>query len=1054
MHDERRIRGLFRPLTLRAPATGVVTVALLFAGLVFGELPLTAPEALAQDTGDPPRDKEPGLRRPGRRKPGRSRVRFGDLGDDERDDGGDVGGGDDAPELPKRNEPELLVRQLAEWPSADARQASIRLAAQPSVALPLLERTMLERGHDWRMISGAAATLGRIGDLRALELIESKIQDRKMFQHASELLNALVKIDPIGAKARLTAHLLHPASAVVEEAGERLKKRVDAADLDGLREIFEIGGTAARAASLELMREADAENARADFAAALRDKHPTVCFAAAQSLSADDSDEALAMLRRAAISPLDRQMGYAFVGISMRAERTGQYLLRPSDVRALLGGRGLDHLERLNRAAAALALADAGYFHEVESLESALDKRVLPGLLDAYVDPEFWPDMKVLGPLIVTRLRRLSGNYSLGGAREWATWWQQHSGGFEAHRVLAGVPAEAAGQMVLSIGGDDAPGGETTVMAASGSALRSVLPGDLSIVIDASEAATLARLLNDSGVLRDAERGTRGAPRRAPLQVGVRTGNRERRIGLYVDELGDSGDELIATVAALRARHGWQRYRPSAVDPDAFVEAMSPAFSAEREPAEREAALAALIIDSLDMARGDDFLISSLNRLTEMADLGGAIQNRHTDRLLALLGLRDDADDVARGIVRVLASSRKPEAQPLLIDFVLSRPSVHRDELLLLVYQSASDEQLVAGLKHERHEVRVAATASLRAGVLKGDGATAAFAKLEDSHEDVRAEAVRALGRLRVEEARTQLQELAGQPGELRIPAIDALGHLGGKQALPVIMGAFASDLPRLRVAAIDAFAECGEPEGLSAIVFAMSGDPSALVREVASSAIRRVGTRRAADALRQLAVDPAQPEGPRARALTSLAQLRGSEASEDLRRMVDDPSALVGDAAALALADWRDEGSVPRLLEMLRKGRRTTRVVRALESLSLETFNQSDTDLLASLYEGWWELSGDRGPRGWLADALRAEDIQHEILDDWEAGRAGREAIPVLLEGLASERWSVRRACDLALRDLTGRNVGDQEPWTSDREARRMASAWKRVVTELRGER
>ena len=137
----------------------------------------------------------------------------------------------------------------------------------------------------------------------------------------------------------------------------------------------------------------------------------------------------------------------------------------------------------------------------------------------------------------------------------------------------------------------------------------------------------------------------------------------------------------------------------------------------------------------------------------------------------------------------------------------------------------------------------------------------------------------------------------------------------------------------------------------------------------------------------------------------------------------------------------------------MLEAGRGVARARRGLETISLESFPQEDAGVLAALYGGWWELEGDGGPRAWLADALRLDGVEDGTLDDWETGRAGREVAPALLRGLRSERWFVRRACDLALRDLLGRNVGEQEPWTTAGDVERMAAEWERVWAEIIGQ-
>jgi len=130
---------------------------------------------------------------------------------------------------------------LGLWPASEAKQASIRLASVPTVSYPLLERKMLEPNQDWRMIAGVAATLGKIRELKSIELIRAKLEDKKMYQHSVDLLDALVRIDPVGAKPRLFTLLLHPASAVVAEVEKLLQPRVAPGDLDALRDVYDAG---------------------------------------------------------------------------------------------------------------------------------------------------------------------------------------------------------------------------------------------------------------------------------------------------------------------------------------------------------------------------------------------------------------------------------------------------------------------------------------------------------------------------------------------------------------------------------------------------------------------------------------------------------------------------------------------------------------------------------------------------------------------------------------------------------------------------------------------
>jgi hypothetical protein len=206
------------------------------------------------------------------------------------------------------------------------------------------------------------------------------------------------------------------------------------------------------------------------------------------------------------------------------------------------------------------------------------------------------------------------------------------------------------------------------------------------------------------------------------------------------------------------------------------------------------------------------------------------------------------------------------------------------------------------------------------------------------------------------------------------------------------------------------------------------------------------MGTDRAAGELRKLVVDPAQKPVSRASALSSYAAVAGRAATPDLVKLLEDPSDDVSDAAALALARWRDPAAVPHLVVMLEKERNVRAVRQALESISLESFAPRDPKMLADLYGGWWELSRERGPKGWLLDAVTAEGVEDPALRSWAQGDTGRQVVPSLLKGY------IRRAADLALRDLLGKKVGDQDPWTTPGEVSRMAEEWEKTWAETLG--
>jgi HEAT repeat protein len=1029
------------------PHRFVVLVAALVASSSASALAQDQPKQPPADpgipAGKPPKDAGKG-----------TRIKMGGDGDTPPAEQPKDGEKPSAPKAPEKTEPEMWMETLAQWPSAEAKQASIRLANEPTVSYPLLEKKMYEPNQDWRVICGVAATLGKIRDMRAIDVVRGKLDDRRLYQHSSDLLEALVRIDPVGAKARLIGLLTHPASAVVTEVEKLLEPRVAATDVDALRDVFDAGGPAARAASLRLMTKADRVASRAEVVKALRDPDPDVAYAAAATLAGDDSPEAAQLTLKSTVTPVDRQFAYATISLALRAERGGPRIVDDATMRTLLSGRGMKSLDQLCRASAALLVADEGYFHEAPLLDEALDKMVVPVLIDAWYSHDFWPDLKVVQPLVLRRLRRLTGRLDLQTAQDWATWWQQEGTRFEARRVLLDVPPESAAAMILVVDGMGAPGGETTVLTAQADALVGRGPDELALLISVDDAKNLAKAVDESGVLRTIEGST--AIRELSTFVGftVRSGKRERRTNSRADS-GDPGvDKLLAAVVELRARYSWQRYRTAddALDAPAFVAATSKFFAPERSPEERASSLAELIVKSVDDRRDAAWNVRALRELEAMPLLATALGPKETDRLLAVLGRRTSLDDVAQAIIRTLAKAKRQEATPLVLDFLVAHSTSDARALLVLTLQNATKEQFVAALGDERSDVRLAAFAAAQRDTADDAVVTRLLKAVDDKDRGVGGEAVRTLGRLRIEQARPLIERLAETNGELRVAAVEALGMLGGSASQATIMTAYASDDEALRVAAIKAFAASKAPEGLSAVVFAMNGDPSNLVREVASRAILEMGSERPATELRKLAIDPAQPAVSRARAVAGYASLRGPAAGEDLAKLLSDPTDAVADEAAIGLARWRDPAAVPHLISMLEKGRSVQHARQGLESISLESFAQRDPKMLADLYAGWWELSKDRGPRRWLLDALTLSGAEDPVLRAWADGQNGRQVVPSLIAALRNDKWSVRRAANLALRDILGKKVGDEDPWTTPGDVARIADGWAKIWAEASG--
>jgi len=183
------------------------------------------------------------------------------------------------------------------------------------------------------------------------------------------------------------------------------------------------------------------------------------------------------------------------------------------------------------------------------------------------------------------------------------------------------------------------------------------------------------------------------------------------------------------------------------------------------------------------------------------------------------------------------------------------------------------------------------------------------------------------------------------------------------------------------------------------------------------------------------------------------LGQLGAEGSAADLRALLSDPVDGVADAAAFALAWMRDGEAVPRVLQALRADRSPARALRSIELLSLESFRGlRDRQEAVSLYTGWYEVSRSRGPRGWLAEALRARGVAEAGLRELESGANPRAAVPALLGAFKDAPWYLRRAADLELRRISGEKRAEVGPWTTDEEAAAVGEAWSAWWDRERG--
>ncbi|MFH1151360.1 MAG: HEAT repeat domain-containing protein, partial [Actinomycetota bacterium] len=153
---------------------------------------------------------------------------------------------------------------------------------------------------------------------------------------------------------------------------------------------------------------------------------------------------------------------------------------------------------------------------------------------------------------------------------------------------------------------------------------------------------------------------------------------------------------------------------------------------------------------------------------------------------------------------------------------------------------------------------------------------------------------------------------LAGDMPEVRVEAVRALGRVGGKQAMQMVLNASADLDMQVKVAAIRELANFHDFMAVRRLMELVSPRKKGEVLEdsaVMIAAARSLGTlkvRQAVESLVEVAIVSRRhvvyPEEVRAAVATALGQIGGPESADTLKRLLKDSSMLVKSTARKAL--------------------------------------------------------------------------------------------------------------------------------------------------------
>ena len=237
--------------------------------------------------------------------------------------------------------------------------------------------------------------------------------------------------------------------------------------------------------------------------------------------------------------------------------------------------------------------------------------------------------------------------------------------------------------------------------------------------------------------------------------------------------------------------------------------------------------------------------VGDIDRNVRRAVLDSLLSVRRLDAAPGLIAFLEDERpehrrDAIGGLVDIHNREAPPGRRERAMDWLLRREQAFVLDPLRPV-EPRSVEALSGRLTDEEEDNRELAAEAL--GALKAAAAvgTLAAAALEDLEDDVRREAIRALGAIGTDEAGARLLSMVEEP-ELREYVVRALGRFAYRPSVTALIGVYDAD-PESDVAsdALEALARIGAEEARGTFYHELGSDDPRR-REFAAEGIGRIG--------------------------------------------------------------------------------------------------------------------------------------------------------------------------------------------------------------------
>jgi HEAT repeat protein len=887
----------------------------------------------------------------------------------------------------------------------------------------------------------AARVLLRSGRPEDADLVCERLRGPLPIAAGAPLLDLLAKADPVRGSPRFLAEMLDHPHAGVRAAAQKHLSALATADLLPLLEPALASKRAdTRKRALEVAGGVDGSGATQILLTHVADSSADVAAAAAGALAGREDPDLDAKLLGMAFRErwILRPGACALLAIVEREDRAVRPILDETRIEPLV--TGLQSADPFFSGACAAALSGIGFRSRSPQATGWLDQDVVDRLVAAVSGRKFHSDLPALTGPALRRLELLTGQGIGSDGPRWVDWWVHAREGFFARRAWLDVPPADAPRISVRFKQGGAEAVDFTLLGpaletAEGAANALAAGASQTVRLSEGQARDLVAALEREGVL---------GPELLPGVRGLRGGD-ERTLEIAIAGRGKSfvfgsGQtepwfERSASLARdLLDRNRWQRYPDPARHASSYElwKEQSAWWAEEHPDIERALRLKQLVLSALpalpDSRRNEG--IAELERLyarsgaAEPADFAPLAQLLATQRFWAEparrvldLALRAARTRGAIGAEATPAEGEKRESGErdvpveqgrLLVDLLVEKFPAAPAENLSRVFAACGPGFASTMAGDPRPTVRAAAARGLAE---TGPGETEDSAPapetvatllrlLGDPDGTVEVAAVEALGRRRVETARTELLVRArlGLP-DVRAAALRAVGRLRGELVLDALSLAAADSDPRIRLAAAWGLSDLRDPSSAQLLIGMLGEGDSAPTVEPARAGLLALG----------------------------------SAAWNDLLRVVHSPSHRARREAALLLSRQGVPEAASALMAMLSSEPKDAHIASELAVLSgVDLRAEADP---AGAWWSWWDSVVHDDSLAWFIAALArvgATSPAKEAL----CQSGNRDGRLFLLEVLARREAHLVERARRELSRMLGRDLGSLPPRGGGRDA------------------